>query len=86
MRRSLVAALLLASVAVSGCATTSARESRAATFDGLPVLSVPLNSPGQLPVGVQIIAAPWREDLILGAARRLQTEGVIAAYPPEAFR
>jgi Asp-tRNA(Asn)/Glu-tRNA(Gln) amidotransferase A subunit family amidase len=31
---------------------------------------------GGLPIGVQVIAAPWREDLALRAAYMLQSTGV----------
>lgn len=47
---------------------------------GLPVLAVPL--PGfaeALPIGVQLIAAPWREDLLFAAASALEAAGVCAA-------
>ena len=29
---------------------------------GLPVVTVPMPRAGRLPIGVQVIAAPWRED------------------------
>ena len=51
------------------------------SFIGVPVLSAPVNRPG-LPVGVQIIAAPGREDLILAVALRLQGQGVLAFRSP----
>ena len=35
------------------------------SFVGFPALSVPCGSAGQLPVGLQLVAAPWREDLIV---------------------
>jgi 1-carboxybiuret hydrolase len=43
---------------------------------GLPVACVPAAGPGELPVGVQLVAAPWREDLCLRAARFLEQAGV----------
>ncbi len=48
------------------------------SFAGCPVVAAPLwPDAGQgLPVGVQIIAAPWREDLALRAARVLEQAGV----------
>ncbi len=46
---------------------------------GLPVLSVPIQRPNALPLGVQIIAAPYQEALILRAAARLEAEGIVAA-------
>ncbi|ATC25597.1 AtzE family amidohydrolase [Caulobacter vibrioides] len=52
------------------------------SYVGLPVLAAPVNRPGQLPIGVQIIAPPWREDLAFAAALRLQRAGVVAAHPP----
>jgi amidase/aspartyl-tRNA(Asn)/glutamyl-tRNA(Gln) amidotransferase subunit A len=42
------------------------------SFIGLPVLSVPIQQKGKLPLGVQIIAAPYHESLILRVARELE--------------
>jgi amidase len=41
---------------------------------GLPAISVPIHhdAASGLPVGVQIVAAPWREDLLLQIARTLE--------------
>ena len=55
------------------------------SYVGLPVLAAPVNRPGQLPIGVQIIAPAWREDLALAAGLKLQRLGVVAAHPPEGF-
>lgn len=52
------------------------------SYVGLPVVAAPVNRPGQLPIGVQIIAPAWREDLAFAAALRLQHAGVVAAHPP----
>jgi amidase/aspartyl-tRNA(Asn)/glutamyl-tRNA(Gln) amidotransferase subunit A len=38
---------------------------------GLPVVAVPMRSATGMPLAVQVIAAPWREDLAFDAARRL---------------
>ena len=47
---------------------------------GLPVAAVPIWTAGErLPIGVQVIAPPWREDLALRVARVLEREGVAAA-------
>ncbi len=49
---------------------------------GLPVCSVPVWSgrpDWPLPVGVQVITAPWREDLALQVAAQLERTGVIRA-------
>jgi 1-carboxybiuret hydrolase len=51
------------------------------SFIGLPVVAVPVPlSP--LPIGVQVIAAPWREDVALRIAHALETDGVAAAQRP----
>ena len=49
------------------------------SFIGLPIVSVPIPRPGALPVGVQIIAAPWNERAALRVAAALETAGVAAA-------
>jgi amidase/aspartyl-tRNA(Asn)/glutamyl-tRNA(Gln) amidotransferase subunit A len=50
---------------------------------GLPVVSVPVwhtsGDAPHLPIGVQLIAAPWREDLALHAAAMLEAQGVCTA-------
>ncbi|MEA5579899.1 AtzE family amidohydrolase [Nodularia harveyana UHCC-0300] len=48
------------------------------SFIGLPVLSVPIQLPDTLPLGVQIIAAPYNEALILQVAAVLESQGVIS--------
>jgi aspartyl-tRNA(Asn)/glutamyl-tRNA(Gln) amidotransferase subunit A len=51
------------------------------SFIGLPVVAVPVPlSP--LPAGVQIIAAPWREDVALRIAHALESAGVVRAPRP----
>src|SRR5208337_515943 len=47
------------------------------SFIGLPVVCVPMR--GLLPIGVQLIGPPWREDLVLRAAARLEAAGVVSA-------
>src|SRR5262245_29602620 len=51
------------------------------SFIGLPVVAVPVPLK-PLPIGVQIIAAPWREDVALKVARTLERTGVVAAPAP----
>jgi 1-carboxybiuret hydrolase len=51
------------------------------SFIGLPVVAVPVPLV-PLPMGVQIIAAPWREDVALRIANALETKGVAAAPRP----
>ena len=51
------------------------------SFIGLPVVAVPVpRSP--LPIAVQIIAAPWREDIALRVAYTLEADGIVAAPRP----
>lgn len=45
---------------------------------GLPVVAAPLRGAG-LPIAVQLIAPPWREDLAFAAAARLEAAGLAAA-------
>ncbi len=51
------------------------------SFVGLPVVAVPVwpDAEGGLPIGVQVIAAPWREDVALRVARALETAGICRA-------
>ncbi len=51
------------------------------SFIGLPVVTVPVPLE-PLPIGVQIIAAPWREDIALRVAHTLQQMGIVAARRP----
>src|SRR5471030_2508852 len=51
------------------------------SFIGLPVVAVPV--PLQpMPIGVQIITAPWREDIALRVAHALERAGVVSAARP----
>ncbi len=50
---------------------------------GLPVVSVPAGRSAEgLPLGVQIIAAPWREEHALRAAAALEAEGFASCPAP----
>jgi 1-carboxybiuret hydrolase len=51
------------------------------SFIGLPVVVVPVPLE-PMPIGVQIIAAPWREDVVLRTAYALERMGAVAAPPP----
>jgi aspartyl-tRNA(Asn)/glutamyl-tRNA(Gln) amidotransferase subunit A len=50
------------------------------SFIGLPVVAVPVPLE-PLPIGVQIIAAPWREDIALRVAFALERAGAVSAPP-----
>jgi 1-carboxybiuret hydrolase len=55
---------------------------------GLPAIAAPLadpaavGAPGGLPIGVQLVAAPWREDVLFRAAAALEAAGVCACPEP----
>jgi aspartyl-tRNA(Asn)/glutamyl-tRNA(Gln) amidotransferase subunit A len=52
------------------------------SFIGLPVVAVPVPlSP--MPIGIQIIAAPWREDVAMRIAYALEAMGVAKAPRPK---
>jgi aspartyl-tRNA(Asn)/glutamyl-tRNA(Gln) amidotransferase subunit A len=52
------------------------------SFIGLPVVAVPVVLGEAMPTGVQIIAAPWREDVALRLAHDLEMRGVVQAPRP----
>jgi aspartyl-tRNA(Asn)/glutamyl-tRNA(Gln) amidotransferase subunit A len=52
------------------------------SFIGLPVVAVPVPLK-PLPIGVQIICAPWREDVALRIAYALEQMGVCVAPQPK---
>ena len=54
------------------------------SFIGLPVVAVPVPLT-PLPIAVQIIAPPWREDVALRIAHALEAQGVAAAMRPPEF-
>jgi amidase/aspartyl-tRNA(Asn)/glutamyl-tRNA(Gln) amidotransferase subunit A len=53
------------------------------SYAGCPVVTAPLwpSSTGGMPIGVQLISAPWREDLALRAAWVLQQSGLAHLKP-----
>ena len=53
------------------------------SFAGCPVVAAPLWPPGTggMPIGVQLIAAPWNEALCLRAARMLEEAGTARMEP-----
>jgi AtzE family amidohydrolase len=51
------------------------------SFAGLPVLAAPIAGSGPLPLGIQIVAAPWREDLVLRVAAAAEAAGVLSPPP-----
>ncbi len=55
------------------------------SFIGLPVAVVPVGTWQGLPVGMQVICAPWREDLCLRVAAVLEKMGVAKFNPPKDY-
>ncbi len=55
------------------------------SFIGLPVVAVPVPL-DPMPIGVQIIAAPWREDIALRVAYELEKMGIASAPPARGFQ
>jgi len=51
-----------------------------ANLAGIPALSLPIGRAGHLPVGGQLMASPWREDVLLRVAASL--EATLAAAEP----
>ncbi len=51
------------------------------SFIGLPVVAVPVWLDNGLPIGVQVVAPAWREDLALRVAYQLEQEGVCKSKP-----
>ena len=54
------------------------------SFIGLPVVAVPVPLT-PLPIAVQVVAAPWREDVALRIAHALEMQGIAAAMRPLEF-
>ncbi len=52
------------------------------SFIGLPVVAVPVPQPNGMPIGVQVIAPPWREDIALRIAHDLERRGIVRAPRP----
>lgn len=52
------------------------------SFAGLPTVAAPVAGAGPLPLGVQIVAAPWREDLALRLAAVAEALGALASPSP----
>ena len=70
----------------------TSRSDRASAFSrtpfsciGLPVATVPLFGDQPMPVGVQLVARPWREHVCLQAAHLLEQAGAAIACPPVAW-
>jgi aspartyl-tRNA(Asn)/glutamyl-tRNA(Gln) amidotransferase subunit A len=49
------------------------------SFAGVPVAAVPIEVDSPLPIGIQVIAAPWREDVCIRIAAELERRGAARA-------
>jgi AtzE family amidohydrolase len=49
------------------------------SFIGLPVAVAPIHRAGRMPIGVQLIGAPWQEAMLLRVAAELERIGVASA-------
>ena len=56
------------------------------SFAGLPVVAVPVGTVDGLPVGMQIIAAPRREDVCFRVAAALERAGIVHCAIAKACR
>ena len=52
------------------------------SLTGFPAISVPCGTVGGLPFGLQLVAPPWREDLLIALGSALE----VAASVPESAR
>jgi AtzE family amidohydrolase len=53
------------------------------SFVGLPIISVPIFMSGHLPLGVQVIGAPYNEAAVLRVAAQLEAMGVAEVRSPQ---
>lgn len=56
------------------------------SITGAPALSVPIRRPGKMPIGVQLIAARGREDVLFAAAQKLEECGIAGCDWPEMMK
>jgi aspartyl-tRNA(Asn)/glutamyl-tRNA(Gln) amidotransferase subunit A len=52
------------------------------SFLGLPVVTLPVKNSNGLPVAIQIVARPWREDIAASVARKLETVLAVGRFHP----
>ncbi len=55
------------------------------SFIGLPVMTVPVHIEGLMPMGVQLIGAPYTESKLLRVAWELESRGVVSAPVAQGF-
>jgi aspartyl-tRNA(Asn)/glutamyl-tRNA(Gln) amidotransferase subunit A len=56
------------------------------SLTGFPAISVPCGTAGGLPLGLQLVAPPWREDLLIALGSALEAAASVAASAPESVR
>jgi aspartyl-tRNA(Asn)/glutamyl-tRNA(Gln) amidotransferase subunit A len=47
---------------------------------GIPIISGPMNRPGEMPVGIQFATAPGKESMLFSLMKRLENEGILRAH------
>lgn len=52
------------------------------SFLGLPVVTLPVANCDGLPVAIQVVARPWREDIAASVARKLETVLALGRFHP----
>lgn len=52
------------------------------SFLGLLVVTLPVKNSNGLPVAIQIVARPWREDIAASVARKLETVLAVGRFQP----
>lgn len=73
-----------ASPKMNGVVSAMTSFTRPFSFLGLPVVTLPVAaSPEGLPIAIQVIARPWREDLAASVARRLEQVLALPAFAPD---
>ena len=73
-----------ASPKMNGVVSAMTSFTRPFSFLGMPVVTLPVAaSPEGLPIAIQVIARPWREDLAASVARRLEQVLALPAFAPD---
>jgi aspartyl-tRNA(Asn)/glutamyl-tRNA(Gln) amidotransferase subunit A len=56
------------------------------SLTGFPAISIPCGTAGGLPFGLQLVAPPWREDLLIALGSALEAAASVPASAPEPVR
>jgi aspartyl-tRNA(Asn)/glutamyl-tRNA(Gln) amidotransferase subunit A len=50
---------------------------------GIPIVSGPMNRPGEMPVGIQFATAPGKEPMLFSLMKRLESDGILRSHACE---